>query len=169
MYTIKNPEYVDVKKTRIRMTLVNENGAEQIAEFTVPEGRARGVNPYWDKILDEFDERAMRNRRNNIEVRRQQEAVLNDKRRKASIENDRLRQLFDTKMKCFSLPFVDEASDVDKAAVRRAPDFQMLNLVITTLAMKYMQDKGMTFIDLFDLIDDMQYAKEQEGSQPVVM
>ena len=103
---IKNPVYVDAKKTRIRMTLVRENGIESLAEFTVPANRERGVNEYWDRILDEFDEKQMRDQRNRIEERAKQNQEFADKKRKAAIENDKLKMLFDMKMRCFSLPFV---------------------------------------------------------------
>jgi hypothetical protein len=156
---IKNPVYVDAKKTRIRMTLVRENGIESLAEFTVPANRERGVNEYWDRILDEFDEKQMRDQRNRIEERAKQNQEFADKKRKAAIENDKLKMLFDMKMRCFSLPFVSEASDEDKAAVRRAPDPLMLNIIIMHLAQKYITEKGMSFIDLFDMIDDLQFNK----------
>lgn len=153
---IKNPEYVDLQKTTVKLTLVSENGTSTVSEFKVPQDKARGVNPLWDRVMDEFDIEKMRRDRNNLEVRRTQEKEFQEKKRKAAVESEKLRVLFDTKMKLFNLPFVSKATDREKAAIRRAPDLMMLSIVATTLAQKYIQDSGSTFLDLFDEIDDLQ-------------
>lgn len=154
---IKNPEYVDLEKTTIRMTLISESGLESVAEFKVPANKERGVNQYWDRIMDEFDVEAMRQARNDLERRRMRQAEMDDKRKKANEQNERLRQLFDMKIKLFNFPFIANATMEEKAAVRRAPDMTLLMVVVTTLAQKYMQDNSLTFIDFFDQIEDILY------------
>ena len=153
---IKNPEFVDLEKTTARVTLVNESGIETVTEFKVPAKWAKGVDPLWDRILTEFDVEKMRRDRNNQETRKNQDKQLTDKKKKAAAESEKLRQLFTAKMNLFNLPFVANASDKDKAAVRRAPDMTMLNLVASHLVSKYITEKDMTFLDLFDEIDDIQ-------------
>lgn len=152
---IKNPEYVDLEKTTVKLTLVDEKGTESVAEFKVPENKTRGVNVLWDRVMDEFDIEKMRRERNNKEVRQIQEREFQEKKKKAAIESEKLRLLFETKMKVFNLPFIAQASDKDKAAVRRAPDITMLNIITAYLAQKYIADKQITFLDLLDEIDDM--------------
>ena len=159
---IKNPQFVDLEKTKVRMTLVQENGTESVAELAVPKDKARGVNEFWDRIMDEFDIEQMRKDRNNLETRMRQDAEMQAKKRKASVENEKLKQLFDMKMTAFNLPFVANASDADKAAVRRAPSPMMLNLVVIQLATKYLEENEMSFLDLFDLLDDLQ---DQQDTQ----
>lgn len=151
---LENPHYIDLEKTQVGVTLVFENGVKQNAVFKVPPDGEKGINPYWDRILDEFDEKAMRKERNDLEVKRIQENNFRNKKLRSSNENLRLRTLFDKKMKAFEFPFVKNASNEDKAAVRRSPDEMMLNLVLTALAIKYLQDNSMSFIDLFDRMDE---------------
>lgn len=153
---IKDPFFVDLEKTTVRMKLVNDNGVESIAEFKVPEDQALGVNPYWDRIVEEFDVEKMREDRNILEKKMRQEQDFRRKKDKAAVENEKLRKLFDAKMECFSLPFIANASDEDKAVVRRAPDLVLLNMIVTKLADKYMNENNMSYIELFDMIDDMQ-------------
>ena len=153
---IKDPFFVDLEKTTVRMKLINDSGVETIAEFKVPEDQALGVNPYWDRIVKEFDVEKMRENRNRLESRIRQEQDFRRKKDKAAVENEKLRRLFDAKMEAFNLPFIANASDEDKASVRRAPNTALLDLVVSKLAEKYMNEKNMSFIELFDMIDDMQ-------------
>ena len=153
---LKNPEFVDLQKSVARVTLVDESGVETVTEFKVPAKWAKGVNPLWDRILSEFNVDKMRRDRNNLETRKTQDKQLADKKRKAAAESEKLRQLFAAKMNLFNLPFVANAPDTDKAAVRRAPDMTMLNLVASHLVTKYLDEKQMSFLDLFDEIDDIQ-------------
>lgn len=167
---IKNPEFVDLEKTTVRLTLIRENGVESIAEFKVPDNQERGVNPYWDKVLDQFDVDEMKKRRNMIEINNRKMNAFRMKKQQASVENEKLRDLFDLKMQAFNLPFVANATDEDKAAVRRAPSILLLNIVISSLAIKYMQENEMTYIDLFDYLDDLEderlasLAKKEDDS-----
>lgn len=157
---LKDPEFIDLQKTTVRVKLVNENGTESIAQLKVPADQARGVNQIWDRILDEFDVEVMRKARNDLEVRRRKEAEFQDKKRKASIQSDILRQLFDKKMSVFNFPFMTDAAKEDKAAIRRAPNDILLMAVATSIVQKYLQENNMTFVDLFDLIDDAEYEAQ---------
>lgn len=151
---IKNPHYIDLEKTRVGLTLVSENGTESRAEMVVPEGGKVGINPIWDRILNEFDEKKMREDRNNLELRRRKDAEFNDKKRKASIESEKMKMLFDSKMKCFQYPFVKNASSEEKSAVRRCPDMLTLGIVINFLSMKYIQDNNFSILEFVDNIEE---------------
>lgn len=159
---LENPHYIDLEKTQIGVTLVYDNGVKQSAVFKVPPNRERGVNPYWDRILDEFDERAMRKARNDLEIKRQEQQNFTIKKEKATKESTKLRLLFDKKMQSFELPFVKNASNGDKAAVRRAPNELILNIVLTSLAIKYLESKNMTFIDFFDELEEIEEQKNKQ-------
>jgi len=87
---ILNPEYIDIEKTRVRFKLINEYGIENIAELTVPNNKKRGVNKYWDLIMDEFDIEEMRQRRNRIEA---------EKMRQNRHREEKAIQLFDMSLK----------------------------------------------------------------------
>ena len=55
-FIIKDPEFINLKNS-VRFKLVESDGLEKIAEFKVPESRERGVNKYWDYILDSLIKR----------------------------------------------------------------------------------------------------------------
>ncbi len=159
---IKNPEFIDVQKTRVRFKLIDENGAESVAELAVPPKFARGVNPYWDRILDEYDVDKMRRDRNVAEQRMVRQKEFEDKKRKAGVENEKLKALFNTKMTAFELPFSAAASDEIKSAVRRAPNQMLLSAIIHEQLMTYMKEKNLSFLDLFDHLDEIEEQKEAE-------
>lgn len=166
---IKDPEFIDIQKTRVRFKLVNENGVTSTAELRVPDGWARGVNQYWDRILDEFDVEKMRRARNDLENKRKRQEEFERKKKAAAFENDKLKQLFDNKMKAFEMPFIASASDEIKSAVRRAPNQLILNSIIHDQMMKYMGEHNFTFTQLFDHLDELEEQKElakQQASQP---
>lgn len=165
MSIIKNPQFIDVEKTRVRFELINDDGVASVAELAVPPKMARGVNPFWDRILDEFDVEKMRRERNDMETRRKRQQEFDRKKRLAAEENTKLKILFDAKMKAFELPFINEAEPTIKTAVRRAPDLQMLNCIIYYQMQKYMTDNNMNFIDIIDKLDEIQDAKEAQKAQ----
>lgn len=160
--TIRDPEFIDVAKTKVRFKLIDENGAESVAELAVPPKMARGVNPYWDRILDEFDVDKMRRDRNTKEQRLIKQREFEDKKRKAGIENEKLKALFNAKMQAFEMPFINDAPDKVKSAIRRAPNLMLLNAVIQEQMLQFMKEKDMSFIDLFDYLDDEADKKEAE-------
>ena len=126
----------------------------------MPKDFARGENAYFDKILDDFDIQLLRKSRNDMEVRRRREVEFNEKKRKSNAENEKLRRLFDLKMKAFDLVFVNEADDETKAALRRAPDEYFINAIVNAQMLKYMADNNLNFSGLIDKLEDM--AEEAE-------
>lgn len=158
-FKIENPVFVDLEKTVVRFTMVYENGTKTVAELKVPRNREKGINPHWDRILEEFDVEKMRKDRNDLETQRRQINDFNHKKRKAAIENDKLSNLFNSKIKLFDLPFVAEATSEMKSSIRRAPNEMMLNLVLLQLVNDYMTKNEMNFLDLFDLIDEIEENK----------
>lgn len=156
---IKNPEFIDLQKTFVRMTLVSEDGKETVAEFKVPENREPGVNQFWDRIVAEHDVEAMRKRRNDREQLRIQELQRLEKKHKARIENDILRQLFDLKLYYFNLPFVNELTDEEKTSIRRAPNVSLLNIAVASVFNSYMNRTGKKITDIFDEIEDKEFEQ----------
>lgn len=154
---IKNPEFIDLQKNFVKMILVDENGKETVAEFKVPENRQSGINEFWDRIVAEHDVEAMRRRRNNIETMRIQEAERLEKKKRASVENELLRRLFDQKLYYFNLPFVNELTDEEKASIRRAPNETLLQIAASTVFMSYMQRTGKSITTIFDEIEDKEF------------
>lgn len=156
---IKNPEFIDLQKTFVRMTLVSEDGKETVAEFKVPENREPGVNEFWDRIVAEHDVEAMRKKRNDREQLRIQELQRLEKKHKARIENDILRQLFDLKLYYFNLPFVNELTDEEKTSIRRAPNVGLLNIAVASVFNSYMNRTGKKITDIFDEIEDKEFEQ----------
>lgn len=156
------PEFIDLEKTRVKFKIVSENGITSNAELMVPKDQAKGENPYWDQILENFDVQEMRRRRNEKEtlVRKQKEAE--DKKRKAHEENIRLTKLFNKKMEAFNLPYINEGASELKAAIRRSPTSQVLDIILTGAALDFMKENNMTYIDYLDYLDDLEDKKQAE-------
>lgn len=164
---IKNPEFIDLQKTFVRMTLEDENGKQTVAEFKVPENRQLGINEFWDRIVAEHDVEAMRQRRNEIESRAIAERERLEKKRKAQIENETLRTLFDQKLYFFNLPFVNDLTDEEKSSIRRAPNLTLLQIAAVSSMLTYMQRTGKTLTDIFDEIEDAEFAAQAETPNQV--
>lgn len=156
---IKNPEFVDLQKTFVRMLLVDESGRETLAEFKVPENKEPGINEFWDRIVVEHDVEVMRKKRNDLEAMRIQEVQRLEKKKKSQIENEILRQLFDQKLYYFNLPFVSELTDDEKSSIRRAPNLTLLNVAVTSVFNSYMSRTGKTIVDIFDEIEDREFEE----------
>jgi hypothetical protein len=157
---IQDPEFVDLQKTKVRFKLIKEDGLVSVAELTVPTNRERGVNAYWDRIMDEFDVELMRRKRNALETSRIQQQEFMKKKQAAAVENEKLKTLFDAKMKAFELPYVSVATDDIKSAIRRAPDVSFLNLILTDLMKQHMTDNAMSYLDFLDYLDELEEQKE---------
>jgi hypothetical protein len=157
---ILDPEYVDLEKTRVRFKIVQESGLESIAELTVPKGKQRGVNKYWDRIMDEFDIEEMRNRRNNLETEIRKRNQHAEQKSKTLEQTTALRILFNAKTKAFDLPFIANADVDTKSAIRRAPNLEILNFIINEVTKKYMEENSMDFNDYLDYLDDLEEELE---------
>lgn len=156
---IKKADFIDLNKTRVRVLLEDEGGRQTVAELGVPKDRALGQNEIWDRIVSEFDVEEMSKRRNNVERKRAIEKDLAEKKKKATIENDILRNLFNNKLYYFNLPFIDELTDEEKSAIRRAPNVALLNAAVAVALINYTQRTGKTFTDLFDEIEDKEFEE----------
>lgn len=161
-FKILDPHFVDLQKTVVRFRLVNETGVTSTAELNVPQDFKRGVNKYWDYILDNFDVNEMRKKRNDEENRKKRERELADKKRKAHEENIRLRNLFNKKMKAFELPFIENASNEIKSAIRRAPDEDVLGFVLQQITADFIKENNMSYTDYLDYLDDLEDKKAEE-------
>lgn len=152
---IKNPEYVDLQKTRVAFTIVSSSGVESRAELTVPPNKERGINKYWDRIMDEFDIEEMRNRRNQLELDMRREAQHREEKLRAQDKLRQLQFLFDAKTKAFALPYVKNADMDIKSAIRRAPSVEILNVILADTTRKFMEEQEMDWNDYLDYIDDL--------------
>jgi len=152
---IKDPEFVDLEKTTVRFKIIRD-GITTVAELKVPENRQRGINPYWDRIMDEFDVEAMRLQRNEKEVRARKLAEFDQKKREGREENERLVALFNKKMQMFNSSIFSDADDITKAAIRRSPSQDFLNFIYYDTLRKHMLDNNLTYIDLLELLEDNQ-------------
>jgi hypothetical protein len=154
---IRNPEFIDLQKNFVRMTLVAEDGKETVAEFKVPDNREAGVNEFWDRIVAEHDVEAMRRKRNDLETMKIQEAERIEKKKKAQVENELLRQLFDQKLYYFNLPFVNDLTDEEKASIRRAPNLALLQVAVNSVFTSYMERAKKNMTTIFDEIEDKEF------------
>lgn len=153
-YKIVDPIFLDLEKTIVRFTLVDELGNSKIAEFKVPANREKGVNEYWDKIVEEFDIEQMRKRRNDLEIRRRQTQQFDHKKSKASLENRKLVDLFEHKAKAFEYFFIKEASSEVKSCVRKAQDKTILQGIISHQISKYMEENNISLSEFIDKLDE---------------
>lgn len=162
MSKILEPEFIDLEKTRVRFKLVSDNGNVSVAEFIVPPNRARGVNEYWDRIMDEFDVEKMRKDRNDKELKARRQREADEKKKVAAQENARLRGLFEKKMKAFELPYIENAPNEVKSAIRRAPSEQFLDAVLTDQMLKFIKDNNMSYVDYLDYLEDIEDKKAEQ-------
>ena len=93
------------------------------------------------------------NTRTDQEKRR---AEHRHEKQKAEHERIRLKQLFDEKAKVFELPFVAEGDIDTKAAIRRAPNVQILSLITQDIVRKFMEENNMSHSDYLDYLDDLE-------------
>lgn len=158
-FKITNPEFIDLEKTKVKFKLISESGIESQAELTVPPGKQRGLNSYWDYILDNFDIEKMRQARNRkeTELRKQTQHAL--EKRKADEKRTYLKELFNLKTSAFDLPFVESAPTEVKAAIRRAPTKEVLTFILHDVTRKFMEENNMSYVDYLDYLDELEEKK----------
>lgn len=154
------PEFIDLEKTRIKFKIQTDSGGIQVAEIVVPKDGERGINQYWDQILDNYDIQELRKKRNEKEILERRQREMKDKQRKANEENERLRRLFNKKMKAFDMPFIKDASSEIRSAIRRAPDMEILDLFLYDITINFMKQNNMSYVDYLDYLDDLEDEKQ---------
>lgn len=157
---ISDPEFIDLQKTKVRFKmLVGQNRV--VAELTVPPNQEKGVNPHWDYILENFDVEAMRQRRNAQEIKRRKFDEFQKKKIEAKKENDALVDLFNKKMSLFEMPFVSEASDDVKSAIRRSSDGFFLDFIYYNMLNKIMLDNNYNYLELLEYLEQLKEEKSE--------
>lgn len=154
---IKNPHFINGSMTKIRLTLINENGSSSVAELTIPADRKPGANKMWDRIAAEFDvnqmEQDLKRRIAHIDKQRKFQA----EKQQAAKENEKLRVLFAQKVEALKLPFIKNGKDEYKKLIRKSPDMFTLNFVIYKIAEDYMKENSMDMSDFIEMIEDSLY------------
>lgn len=153
-FKIVDPIFLDLEKTIVRFTLVDELGSSKIAEFKVPPNKEKGINKYWDRIVEEFDIEVMREKRNSLEMQRINEKEHLFKKQKAQEENTKLIRLFEAKAEAFEYFFIKEAPPEIKSSVRKAPTVEIIRSIISIQMQKYMEENGLTISDIVDKLND---------------
>lgn len=156
---IKKARYMNPSKTKIQVTLENENGTVNVAEFQITKDAPEGTNAIWDRIKKEYDLNEMDVELENAIKRSAAQRDYEEKKKKASIESAKMKMLFDAKLNFFNFPFIDQLTDEEKATIRRAPDLQMLQIAIVMVVTSYSSRTGKSLLDIFDEIEDYVYTK----------
>ena len=151
---ITKPEFLDSEKTIIRFLLNKEDGSSSVAQFKVPEGEQKGVNPFWDKICEEYDVEELK-KDTDIRIQEYKEfQEYKNKKTKAEAENRELRILFDLKAKSFDLPFIADADSSIKSAIRRSPDILTLNAIIAYNFQKYLESNNISCLEYIESVEE---------------
>lgn len=161
---IKDPQFIDLQKTRVRFTLEYENGSVNVAELSIPPNGEPGINAFWDRITQEFDVQEMRRKRNDLEdqlrrdARKQQE--ITNRRMQAEAANRIMRELFDAKVKALALPYIENASDDIKTAIRRTPDLILLQQMLNEMRADFMKTHNMSYLQYLDYLEEVEEEQQ---------
>ncbi len=157
-FIIKDPEFIDLKKTSVRFTLI-KGYSTVVAELKVPANQEKGINPHWDYILENFDIEQMRKKRNDDEVRIRKIEEYKRQKREAQQENDALIRLFNKKMSLFEIPFISESNDDIRSAIRRSGDDLFLDFLYFDILKKIMIENNYTYVELLDYLEKVKDEK----------
>ena len=148
-----NPEVIECE-------LVNEDGSTEKLSFSIPHEDKVGVNEYFDYIVKNYHLEEIRAQyESELKIHRdnQRREKEHEQRKKEAVE---LKQLFDTKAQMFELPFIKEASQDIRSALRRAPNQITLNLIAYVAFEKYLEDKKMDCVGYLDYLDELSFKDE---------
>ena len=140
--------------------LVNEDGSTEKISFSIPDEDKVGVNEYFDYIVENYHLEEIRAQyESELKIHRdnQRREKEHEQRKKEAVE---LKQLFDTKAQMFELPFIKEASQDIRSALRRAPNQITLNLIAYVAFEKYLEDKKMDCVGYLDYLDELSFKDE---------
>lgn len=151
--------------TTIRCQGVLADGTLEEVDIQVPPNDAVGVNEYFDFILETYNIADIRAAYDvALKRHRAQQAAERDKA-KREIENKRLEVLFNSKAKIFEMPFIAESAAEVRSAVRRAPNLEILNIIVNDSFRAYLEANEMTYSDYLDHLDELAYEQQSETEQ----
>ena len=156
---IRNPHYMNASKTIIGFVIINPNGgSEQIGQYTIP-GPEEGTNKDHEYIKVNFDMDQMAidvDKAVEWEKKQLQIIKLKDE---GNAEASILARLFNLKAEAFKLPWIHSASTETKMAVRRSPNENILNTILSVEMMRYMEKESLNYGDLLDQVEDIMYGE----------
>lgn len=151
--------------TTLRCQGVLADGSLEEIDIEIPPNDAAGVNEYFDFILDTYDMTDIRAAYDvALKRHRAQQAAEKDKQRREE-ENKRLEVLFNAKAKVFEMPFIADSSSDVRSAIRRAPNVEILNIIVSDSFRLYLETNEMTYSDYLDRLDEITYEQQSETEQ----
>lgn len=158
-----NPIFLNPETMRCRG--VKKDGSVVEIDFTIPEGERKGVNEYFDWIVDNYsltDIKAAYHRALKEHVARKQQREEDEQKQK---EVERLSQLFDAKSNCFEMQFIKDAPAEVRSAIRRSPNQMILQLIVTDYFKTFLSEKQMSYNDYLDYVEEIEYEEQQLNNE----
>jgi hypothetical protein len=157
-FEILEPFFINDKKA-MRAKVVYETGRKQTIQFEIPKDQETGVNKYWDYVVDNFDVQLLEKKWDDALAHHRKRQEHQREKEKHRPEVERLKRLFGLKTQVFEMPFVKEADVETKSAIRRAPDENILNLIVQDLMKKYMAEQNLDYHSFMDYLDEYKFGQ----------
>ena len=141
----------------IRCNGVRSNGSLVELELKVPENEEKGVNEYFDYIIENHNWDAIVEDFKIRSDKRHLDLVNERERKKNQVEFGRLQSLFDQKAALFKQPYIKNAAPDVKSAIRRCPDHVTLNAIAVSAFNTHLQENQLSYGDYLDILDDLNF------------
>ena len=152
MRTIKreSARFINSSRTKMEVVELKEDGTTERKQVEVPAERARGVDPYFDAILDQFDIEKLSEDFKEVERKAAERRRYEDERKRAEEQRRRINALFEFKAASFNLPFVEEFEHAKlRTRIRKAKSKQEIdNMVILGMVYTVLKNQDLSFEEL---------------------
>lgn len=151
--TIKSARYQNSSRTLIFAEVVGEDGNVSTMTFQAPPNNQLGVNPIFDKVVEQITLEKMSADFKQVELQAHRKRQYASQKQQSDIERAKMTALLEKKAQAFENPIVEMINSRSlRTAIRKAKNEQLINSYITAALVTYIVDNKLNLEDTISLI-----------------
>ena len=141
--TIKTARYQNSSRTLIYTELVDESGNVSTMTINAPPDNQLGVNPLFDKIVQDITLEKMSNDFKEVELQAHRRKQYEIQRKKSEEERRKMTALLEKKAEAFESPIVEALNNRTlRTAIRKAKnDYEINQMIVAALVVHVIENK----------------------------
>lgn len=151
---IKSARYMNSSRTMIYAEVESEDGSVSTLNIQAPANNEIGVNPVFDKIVEQFTLEKLSEDFKQVELQHHRRKQYETQKIQSEAERKKMTILLEKKAQAFESPIVEAVnSRVLRTSIRKAKTEQQINQIILAALVSYVVENKLSIEDSIALVN----------------
>ena len=151
---IKRARYMNSSRTLIYVELETEDGTLSKLQFQAPPNNQLGVNPLFDRVVNEIGLEKMSSDFREVELQAHKRNQFEAQKRQSQFERQKMTALLEKKAQAFENPIVEALdSRLLRTSIRKAQSEQQIQSLIIAALVTFVVDNKLNLEDTIKLVN----------------